>query len=567
MKRLIPIFLILFCIFLFPQQVNAATGDTSLTIQASVSSDGSSQVSVMATIHKASPGELLFAIPREATSVSLNGKTVRPKATDDAKILDISDLYGTGVGDFSFTVHYTLRDVIHKTALGTLELRLPLLNSCSYRIDRLSFTVTLPGVTEEKPAFTSGYHQNNIEKDITWDTNSSTITGNTTKVLIDHETLMMTLPVTDSMFPQPILDIFSSDIDTIGFAVCAVLAFLYWVWKLRCLPPKRKTCPTPPEGLNAGQFGTVLGLQNANLSMMVFSWAQLGYIRIRPERNRVLLLKRMDMGNERSDFEQKCFRILFAKSERVDCSGYRYALQCQKVAHIQPPIGHLVDKRCGNVRIFRILATLCGVFAGLGTGLSLGFGGFLQPISAIAFAALGGYTAYHIQNWASCLFLLNRHQLIVSTLLSVVWVVFSALAGRPILGILFIAFEFLAGNLAYYGGRRTEDGRQAMARILGFRQYLKKVDRATLDALCRQNPDYFFDLVPYALALGVGKSFAKQFGSKPFRECYYIDYPLQDTVTAAKWNKIMEDILDKMDANNHSVPYREFSKKLRRLAK
>ena len=567
MKRLVSIALIALIFFLNPLQVSASAEESSVQIQATVASDGSCQILVNATIHKTTPGELSFSIPLDAASVSLNGKAVRPKTTEDAKIIDISALYGTGTGDFSFSVHYTLRDAIHKTSSGKLELRLPLLNSCAYRIEHFHFSVTLPGEIAGKPSFQSGYHQNNIEKDIVYSASGATITGNTTKALIDHETLMLTLAVTEAMFPQPILEIFTSDLDSIGFAICAVLALVYWLWKLRCMPPKKKSYTTPPEGLNAGQFGTVLGLQSANLSIMVFSWAQLGYIRIRPERERVLLIKRMDMGNERSDFEQKCFLGLFAKGDRVDCSGYRYALQCQKVAHTPPPISHLVDKRCGNVRIFRIFNTLCGLFAGLGTGLSLGFGGFLQPVLAAVFAALGCYAAYHIQNWASCLFLLNRQQLVTSTLLSIIWLGLSALAGRLIVGILFIAFEFLAGVLAYYGGRRTEDGRQAMVRILGFRRYLKRVDRETLDALSKRNPDYFFDLAPYALALGVGKTFARQFGAKPFRECPYIDYPLRDTIPAAKWNKIMEETLHKMDEGNRSVPFREFSRKVKRIAK
>ena len=567
MKRFIWVPIFIFAFLLFAQPVSAASEESSLQIQAVVTSDGSCQISVNATIHKATAGELLFSLPREASAISLNGKTVRPKTTEDAKILDISALYGTGAGDVSFTVHYTLRDVIHKTNHGSLELQLPLLSSCAYRIDSLQFSLTLPGTTEEKPAFQSGYHQNNIEKDILYTVKGATISGNTTKALIDHETLMMSLPVTESMFPQPILEIFTSDIDTIGFAICAVLAILYWIWKLRCMPPKRKLFSSPPEGLNAGQFGTVLGLQNANLSIMVFSWAQLGYIRIRPERDRVLLLKRMDMGNERSDFEQKCFKSLFAKGDRVDCSGYRYALQCQKVAHTQVPISHLVDKRCGNPRIFRLLVTLCGLFAGLGTGLGLGFGGVLQPVIAILFAVFGCYTAYHIQNWAGCLFLHNRQQLITSTVLAAIWLFLATLAGRLIPGILFIGYEFLAGVMAYYGGRRTEDGKQAMVQVLGFRRYLKRVDRGTLDVLMKRNPDYFFDLAPYALALGVGKTFAHQFGSKPFRECHYIDYPLRDTILASRWNKIMEDTLDKMDAGNRKVPFREFSRNVKRLVK
>jgi len=121
--------------------------------------------------------------------------------------------------------------------------------------------------------------------------------------------------------------------------------------------------------------------------------------------------------------------------------------------------------------------------------------------------------------------------------------------------------------MACFGGRRTEDGKDAMAQILGFRRYINRVSRESLEAISKQNPDYFFDLMPYALALGVSSTFARQFGSKPFRECPYIDFPLRDTVTAAKWNKIMEETLEKMDASRQQVPLREFSKKVQSLTR
>ncbi|MBE6983522.1 MAG: DUF2207 domain-containing protein [Ruminococcaceae bacterium] len=566
MKRFLIIPILLLCILLIPMQASAAEGETSLQLQAVVNTDGKCQVTIQATVHKEDAGPLYFSLPGDAASVKVNGETVQTTAAGKFKQIALSPILGSGAGDYSFSVSYTLRDVIYKTGNG-LELRLPLLCSSTYRVDYLRFSLTLPGQVSAKPTFQSGYHQSNIEKDIVYAINGATITGSSAIALIDHETLSLFLAVDEAMFPQPILEIFSSDIDTFGVAVCAVLAFLYWLWKLRCLPPGLKSSPFPPEGLNAGQLGTVLGLQNANLSMMVFSWAQLGYIRIRPERERVILLKRMEMGNERSDFEQRCFKSLFAKGDRVDCSGYRYALQCQKIAHLQPPIHHLMDKRCGNRRVFQFLTTLCGLFAGLGTGLAIGFGGFWQPVTAILGAALGCYTAYHIQNWAGCLFLHKRHQLVLSISLAVIWIVLSFAAGRFLLGVLFIVLEFLAGILAYYGGRRTEDGRQAMAQILGFRRYLKRVSHTSLEALCRKNPDYFFDLAPYALALGVGKVFSRQFGPKPFRECPYIDYPVSEGRTAVKWNKIMEDILVKMDEQSQKLPLREFSKKIRRFTR
>ncbi len=566
MKRFLIIPILLLCVLLFPMQASAAEGDNSLQLQAVVNADGRCQVAINATIHKDNPGPLYFSLPGDAASVTVNGDSIQTTAVGDAKQIELSSILGTGAGAYSFTVSYTLRDVIYKTSKG-LELRLPLLGSSTYRVDYLRFSLTLPGAISTKPTFQSGYHQSNIEKDIVYAVNGATITGSCAITLVDHETLTLFLAVEETMFPQPILEIFSSDIDTVGVTVCAILAFLYWLWKLRCLPPRRKSSPFPPEGLNAGQLGTVLGLQNANLSMMVFSWAQLGYIRIRPERERVILLKWMDMGNERSDFEQKCFKSLFSKGDRVDCSSYRYALQCQKVARIQPPIHHLVDKRCGNRQVFQFFTTLCGLFAGLGTGLAIGFGGLLQPVTAILGAALGCYTAYHIQNWAGCLFLHKRYQLVLSSFLAVIWIVLSFFAGRLLLGILFIALEFLAGVLAYYGGRRTDEGRQAMAQILGFRRHLKRISHASLEELCKRNPDYFFDLAPYALALGVGKTFSHQFGARPFRECPYIDYPGKEGRTAAKWNKIMEDILDKMEEQNQKLPLRELFRKIKRLTR
>ena len=567
MKRIFLFSLLLLAVFFLPVKANAATGETSIQLQATVSTDSSCQVKINATVYKETPGTFYFSVPQDAVSVTLNGVSVQTVNEGSTKLISLSDQFGTGTGTFPFTVSYILRDVVHKAGNGALELRLPLLCSSAYKVDYLRFSLTLPGAVETRPTFQSGYFQSDIEKDIGYSMNKATITGSTAKVLVDHETLQLTLVVTEEMFPQPILEIFSSDIDRVGMFVCAILALIYWIWKLRCLPPRRKDGISLPEGLNAGLMGTALSLQNADLSLMVFHWAKLGYLRIKPERERVLLLKRMDMGNERSDFEQKAFASLFTKSDKVDCSGYRYALLSQRIGSIQPPVRHLVDKRSGNRQIFRVLSSLCGLFVGLGTGLALGFGSAFQSVIGVLFAFFGYFTAYQIQNGAPCLFLRKGRQLFLSCVLAIAWLFFSLLAGRLLVGIIFVALEFLAGLMAYFGGRRTEDGKDAMAQILSFRRYITRVSRESLDAISRQNPDYFFDLAPYVLALGVGGTFARQFGSKPFRECPYIDFPLRDTVTAAKWNKIMEETLDKMDASRQQVPLREFSKKVQSLTR
>lgn len=567
MKRILILSLLLLTVLFLPVKANAATNETSIQLQATVSADSSCQVKINATIYKETPGVFYFSVPQDAVSVTLNGVSVQTVNEGNTKLIPLSDQFGTGTGTFPFTVSYTLRDIVHKAGNGALELRLPLLCSSAYKVDYLRFSLTLPGAVETRPTFQSGYYQIDIEKDIVYSMNKATITGSTAKVLVDRETLQLSLGVTEEMFPQPILEIFSSDIDRVGMLVCAALALIYWIWKLRCLPPRRKDGVSLPEGLNAGLIGTALSLQNADLSLMVFHWAKLGYLRIKPESERVILLKRMDMGNERSDFEQKVFGSLFTKSDKVDCSGYRYALLSQRIAHAQPPVRHLVDSRSGNRRIFRVLASLCGLFVGLGTGLALGFGSPFQSLIGILFAFFGYFTAHQMQNSAPCLFLRKGRQLFLSCILAAAWLFFSLLAGRLLVGMIFIALEFLAGFMAYFGGRRTEDGKDAMAQVLGFRRYVTHISRESLEAISKQNPDYFFDLMPYALALGVSGMFARQFGTKPLQECPYIEFSLRDKITAAKWNKIMEETLDKMDASRQQVPLREFSKKVQSLTR
>ena len=70
--------------------------------------------------------------------------------------------------------------------------------------------------------------------------------------------------------------------------------------------------------------------------MMVFTWAQLGYLLIQTDGSKVLLRKRMDMGNERSLFENKIFALLFGSRQTVDATGYPYAKLSRKVSAIVP---------------------------------------------------------------------------------------------------------------------------------------------------------------------------------------------------------------------------------------
>lgn len=536
-----------------------------MNLHGTVSSDGTCQITLSVTLQiDQAQDQLKFPIPAGATGVTLNGSRARTQKSGDVLLVDLSRLFKGVTGSVSFTLQYALQNVVSTTAIGTQELQLPLLSGFSFPVKQMEFSVTLPGPVNAKPAFVSGYHQSNIEKDLTFFVNGATVSGITNKELKDHETLKMSLTVPKGMFVQRSIVILDSAVDDIGMIVCCVLAALYWILFLRCLPPRREECATPPEGYSAGEIGTILTLKSADLSAMALSWAQLGYIIMEADhRGRIRLHKTMEMGNERSGFERQCFRILFKKGDTVDCAGYRYAQLVQKIARMQPNVQPLVHRRSGNRRIFRGICALIGLFAGISLGLSISIGALLQTPVAILFGVLGLFAAWHIHPWANSLFSHNRYALLLSISISLFWLVISLLAGQVLIGVLFLASQYLAGFLAFYGGRRSETGRQLLSQALGLRRYLCRIPRASLQYICRNDPEYFFTMAPYAIVLGVGKPFARRFGNIILPPCPYLITGADGGKTATEWIRLMAGFLDSMDAKSRGLA----TQKLRSILK
>ncbi len=420
---------------LFAGTVSAQTSANSVNIYATVSSDESCQVTVTALLHlEQASGTVYFPVPAEAESVTLNGTRVTTTRTSSGRQVDLSGILGNLVGDFSVTITYILRDVVAYNEKEILQLQLPLLAGFAYPVENLEYSITLPGAVPAKPAFSSGYHKANIEQDLQTQQSGPVISGRATKTLKDHETLEMTLLVSEEMFPQNKIELPDFEFTKTFMWIFVALAVLYWAIFLRCGIPRRITSAAAPEGFSAGQIGSVLHMQGADLTAMVFTWAQLGYLFIGKGKGRnILLYKQMDMGNERSSFEQKCFRSLFGRRNVVDTGELHYVEQWQKINRANPGIQDLIHPKTGNKKIFRALAAGVGLFCGIGVGITLTAGAGLQWLWVILLALTGFLVSWHIHRWAESLFLRQKKHLWGAVVLSVLWLALSILAGsrRP----------------------------------------------------------------------------------------------------------------------------------------
>ena len=528
--------------------VRGVTGVTAAQSMATVSPNGSCQVSLALTLHvEEQVKKMQFPIPAQASSVSVNGSRVSAPKSGDVRNINLSRYVGNMVGDFSVNIQYTLRDVIAVTENNTQQLQLPLLSGFQYTIENLSFTVTLPGAVEEKPAFISGYHQAGIEEYLSCTVEGMTVSGTSLKELKDHETLTMTLPVSEEMFPRSIVEKQSVGTAGVGMGICAVLALLYWIITLRRLPFWRQTCTQPPQGINAGTVGCVLAMQGVDLSMMVLSWAQLGYLLIQMNRGgHVMLFKRMDMDNERSEQEQRCFKKLFGSRTMVNTASRGYAVLNRELQKKPVAMQEMLHKNTGNLKVFRTLCAGIGLFGGAGIGLAMGTGALLQGFLVVLMGVLGGISGWYIQNWSTGVLLRNKKVLITALSLGAAWLLLGLVAGVFQFALWMVLGLLTEGIFLHLAGRRTELGRQTGGQLLGLRHYLSRVRRGQLDQLCQTDPDYFFRLMPYAMALGVKKKFSKGFGGQKLGPCPYISGG-GDQMSAVQWAQVMQKTVASME--------------------
>ena len=542
----------------FATGVFAATGASKQESFATVTNDGRCQITTTVTLHLEEPVEKLqYPVPKEASGVTLNGSRVSATRKGDVRMLNLSRLTKNVAGDVTVSVQYSLYDVVHATDTG-LQMQLPLLSGFDYPVEQLNFSVTLPGAVDVLPGFVSGYHQARIEEDLTYTVEGATISGSSLKAMKDHETLYMTLAVTEEMFPQSIVQSQDYHWGTTAMLICGGLALAYWLLALWNLPVFSHRCTQPSQGYHPGQVGGILAAQGLNLSLTVLSWAQLGYVYIQTDRGgRVRLYKRMEMGNERAEGEVRVFQKLFGKRNQVDCFDYRYAQLSRSCAKQTVGRGELLRKWSGKPQVFRFIASGIGLFGGASLAVALADGAALQGLLIVLLAVAGFFSGWYIQNIGAALLLADDRKLKVSLGASLAWLVFGLLAGDIQIALWMVTGLLAAGLLLAWGGRRTKEGRHILSQMLGLKRHLRNVGKKQLELNLQSQPDYFFRMLPWAIALGCGASFAKSFGREKMENCTYVSAGKED-MTAWQWYRVFHSILQQMNRRADNLPVEKF---------
>ena len=79
--------------------------------------------------------------------------------------------------------------------------------------------------------------------------------------------------------------------------------------------------------------------------------------------------------------------------------------------------------------------------------------------------------------------------------------------------ITFIFTIFLIIIYAANTKKRNDESTKYYNRIMGFKDFLEKVEKEKLELLVEENPNYFYDILPYAYVLGISNKWSKKFES------------------------------------------------------
>lgn len=570
MKRLLALLftlVLLLCVLVMPASAESAA--STVDLYCTVNTDGDCLVTMQVSLRlENSYQSLSFPLPPTAKSITLNGSNVSSTRTDSAVLVDISRITKDYLGEAILRFEYTLPEAVRVNKESVLEklkngeeltdrliLEIPMLCGFELPVESLKFTVTMPnGAMTNQPTFTSTYRQASVESDLNILITDNQIIGSSKTGMNDRDGMTMTMVVPESMFPTVSTYVRNGNPELVPIAVFAVLALLYWLLRLRTLPIHRVDATTSPEGVTAGELGCRLTLCGGDLTMMVFTWAQLGYLIISMDENgKVLLHKRMDMGNERGPFENKIFRLLFGSRRVVDATGDTYAKLCLKTARQVPQQKNMYKGSSGNIKIFRALACVCQIFAGICVAMNLSETLWLATIMAVILGVVGAVTGWLIQDMAYRTHLRGKVPVLLGLVSILLWTVLGLLSGQVWIPLGVSLGQWVYGYFAAYGGRRSDLGRHDAGQVLGLRQHLKHVPKASVNRLLMNDPDYFFNYAPYAIALGVMGPFGRAFGGRKLDQCPYLVTNITGRRTAEEWGHLLQDTADIMDTKSRRM--------------
>ncbi len=439
---------------------------------------------------------------------------------------------------------------------------------------RITFTAHLPSVEGE--AFRCGYTVRTGADSREYEFKTEDTEDGFTASLLGHMPLGETVIVEFSL-PEGAVKRSTSWMDWAASILSAAIVGI--VALVRFSKKKRSMVPTmefyPPDELNPAEVGFIIdGKADAkDLTALIYYWAAQGHLSIEMTgKNTYILHKLSDLDEKHKNYERIMFKKLWAlgpndnmvKSSQIEeryystlaTATYQLKRQFSKEEYA------LVDKnrsRFANtaaVIIFAAAALLPWIINKLAPTSAGGVLPSLIPVligflPAFLLLRWKGGTIYAKKSFGQRL-LANLGAIVFAALGAVAFVACFGFVSLGFIPSILIAVALPAAVCLIPGmSDRSEYGAYIIGRCMGFKNFLQTAEKERLEMLLEENPDYYYDILPYAQVLGVSSIWADKFKgleTEPPTWFYGTD------VSSMTISRIMTRNLTRMNTQMRSVP-------------
>lgn len=280
-----------------------------------------------------------------------------------------------------------------------------------------------------------------------------------------------------------------------------------------------------------------------DVTSLVFYWASKGYLAIEEREDDTYFIKLCDIS-EVTVYEKNMFDKLFSRGDIGDDGKAEVALGTLRGKFSSTVIstasavnaeyrGRFYKSKFNALTaVAMVLTAVYGVAFTMLTGLRVGFelnafGPFIAVAGALAATILGIVHvnfSFKLDETKNKIAYISRAVLCVLLALGAVFAVpkdVMGIAEKIVVAVCFGACMLIAPSLRV----RTDFYAQQLEYILGFRNFLRDAEKDRLETLLEQDPQYYYDILPYANVLGVSDIWADKFKDMAIEPpSYYSSY-------------------------------------------
>ncbi|MDU4935131.1 MAG: DUF2207 domain-containing protein [Peptostreptococcaceae bacterium] len=411
---------------------------------------------------------------------------------------------------------------------------------------------------------TERYKAEKSENSISFSTLNNVNTG---------EEINLSLDIDNSLFSRPLPVV--SKIITFGSPILLIVLVLMYIKNKDNNPVISAVEFYPPKDMNSADVAYAFKehVRTKDVTTLLFYWASQNHIKITMKKDGGFTLTKIcELDEKHKSYEKELFRKIFncGDGETVTNS----MLEGKIASDVIKASCAVSDEFKGNKELRDSLATM------LGFGLTL-----LSTIPVILCGVLSGQINHNVFGESLLIGLLaifilcslyfmlhifNKGRYtekgkskatkvlifsaIIYTLVCIIG--FSMLNIPMYISLIVAVVSFLGMAMSSFIPRRTDYGREILEHIIGFRNFVEVAEKDRLEALLEEDPEYFYNTLPYAHVLGVTKKWADKFQgitmqSPTFYETYYpMNNVYMMTHLMDDLNKVNETMTHTNDSSN-----------------